>query len=321
VPGSGQPLVPQPGERGLASADPAQVAALLDGAWQGLLEVAADVDLEAPSRLPGWTARDVLVHLGTWDGRSAVTRRVDDARAGVVTSHDDTDAHNAGLRAEHHDASRPEVLRALETARQRAADVLASPDVEEVGRRWVGSVVGELPITGLLVAQAYELAVHAMDLRAAGAPEPPRALLDAGIGAVVDVTGALAARRGLTTCFAVTTPVGSWAMGSVEDAWTTVRLELDVPGRQLSWPGVEGSAEDVLDAAAGRTLAAQLVVTRRLRLHGVPGLLRLLPALDPVTTLPGGSALQVMLRSLSQTGRLAGRVGGGVGAVLARRPR
>lgn len=319
MPATGERLVPQPGERGLASAHPAEVAALLDGAWAGLLDLAAVVHLDAPSRLEGWTARDVLVHLGSWDGGSGMARQVDDARTGRVTAADDGRASTTALLAEHHDASREEVLAALSAGRSRVAEFLAGPDAELLGRRWVGSVVGDLPLTGLFVAQAYELAVHALDLAPAGAPAPPAALLDAGLGAVVDVTGALAARRGLDASFCVVTPTGSWAVAAAGEAWTTIRLGVELADRKPAWPAVTGSAADVLDASAGRALAAQLVLTRRLRLHDLPGLLRLLPALEAVPGLPGGSAVQATLRTLAQTGRLARRLGGGIGPWFSRR--
>ena len=38
------------------------------------------------------------------------------------------------------------------------------PDVGATGTVPVSSVIGELPLTGLLVARAYELAVHTLDL-------------------------------------------------------------------------------------------------------------------------------------------------------------
>lgn len=319
VPGMHTGLTPLPGERGLASADPADVATLLDGAWSALLGMARTVDLDAPTRLEGWSTRDVLVHLGSWDGRSDVDRHEQDLRSARVTTSEDVDARNAALVAEHRDASREEVLAALEAARRRATTFLSDPDVETLGRRWVGSVVGDLPMTGLLVAQGYELAVHALDLATAGGGPVPPALLDAGVAAVVDVTGALAARRDMTVSFAVSTPTGQWATGSADGAWTTVRLAGDRPVRELPWPGVTGEAADVLDAVSGRALAAQLLLTRRLRVHDVPGLLRLLPALEAVPGLPGGSVLQTTLGALGQTGRLAGRIGGRVGSLLARR--
>jgi len=316
VPGDPHGLLPQPGERGLASAEPADVAALLAPAWAAVLDLASVVDLDAPTRLPGWSTRDVLVHLGSWDGESWQQAAL---RAGRTGSPDDPDADAVRRRAEHHDAGREEIREALVAARDRALGFLTGPEVETLGRQWVDSVAGELPVTGLVVAQAYELAVHALDLAPGGAPEPDPALLDAGVAAVVDVTGALAARRGMSATFAVSTPAGRWATGAREGSWTTLRVGPDLPVRDLPWPGVAGEASVVLDAVSGRALAAQLVLTRRLRLHDVPGLLRLLPALEAAPGLPGGSAVRATARALEQTGRLAGRLGGRLGGALTRR--
>lgn len=313
-------LRPEPGERGLASGDLREVAALIGNAWDAVLDVAARVDLEAPSRLKGWSARDVLVHLGSWDADATpLEERADDARTGRVRSEDDVDARNAMVVAEHHDADVDEITVALRAGRDQALSFLAAPDVEVVGRRWVGSMVGQLPMTGVLIAQAYDLAVHAIDLRPAGLQQVPDALLDAGTGALADVAGALAARQGVTQTFAVLTPSGCWATGTADGAWTTVRLDRGVRASALGWPSVTGSAPDVLDASAGRATAVRLLATRRLRVHDVPGLLRLLPALGPVPGFPSGSALQTSLRALSQSGRAAGRLGGGIAGLLMRR--
>lgn len=309
-------LRPELGERGLASGDPRDVAALLGGAWDAVIDVAAHVDLEAPSRLKGWSARDVLVHLGSWDADATpLEERADDARTGRVRSEDDVDARNAMVVAEHHDADAGEVTAALRAGRDRALSFLASADVEVVGRHWVGSMVGQLPMTGVLVAQAYELAVHAVDLLPAGVRRVPDVLLDAGTGALVDVTGALAARHGVTETFAVLTPSGCWATSVADESWTTVRLDPGVRATALGWPAIAGSAQDVLDAASGRTPAVQLLATRRLRVHDVPGLLRLLPALGSVPAFSHGPAVRTTLHALAQTGRLAGRVGGIAGSL------
>lgn len=322
-------LRPDTGERGLASAEPAHVAELLTGAWDGLIELAEDCPLDAATRLPEWTVRDVLVHLGHWDSEDDPVADLEAyARSQQVDSPDDVDARNAGVVASYHDASRTEVLAALAAGRQRALDFLAAPDAPEVGRRWVGSVVGPLPMTGLLVAQAYELAVHGTDLVHDSDRVVPRALLDAGVGALVDVTGALAARAGIDGTLAVVTPQGCWATGAHrgvagEQAWTTVRLDGEVRPSALGWPAVAGEATDVLEAASGRALAVQLLATRRLRVHRPAGLLRLLPALQSAPGLPGGSAVQASLKALTQTGQLMGRVSadltGGVAALLRRR--
>jgi uncharacterized protein (TIGR03083 family) len=320
VPPPSTGLRPEPGERGLASGHPDEVAALLSGAWGAMLDLAVRVDLDAPSRLRGWSARDVLVHLGSWDEvATPLEERADDARTGRVRSEDDADARNAMVVTAHHDAGLDEITTALRAGRDRALSFLQSPDVEVVGPRWVDSKMGQLPMTGVLVAQAYELAVHAIDLLAPVPDQVPDALLDAGTGALVDVAGALAARHGVTETFAVLTPAGCWATGTTDGAWTTLRLAPGVQASALGWPAVAGSAQDVLDASAGRAIAVQLLATRRLRVHGVPGLLRLLPALGSVPGFPSGPALQATLRALSQTGRMAGRLGCGIAGALTRR--
>lgn len=289
----------------------------MDAAWSAVVDVAARVDLDAPTRLPGWSARDVLVHLGSWGAGGTVAERVAAHAGGVPGAPADVEARNALLVAAHHDAPRREVVAALERGRDRAAAFLLGPQAEDLGRRWVQSPVGDLPATGVLVGQAYELAVHALDLAPAGvvAADLPDALLDAGVAALVDVTGALAARAGVSTTFAVLTPIGRWASGAVEGAWTTVRLGA---GPAPAWPSVAGTAADVLDASAGRVIAVQLVLTRRLRLHRAPGLVALLPALQAAPGLPGGTAAQATLRTLAQTGRLVGRWGTDLGSGVAR---
>lgn len=322
VPDHSHTLTPQPGERGLASGDPASVTELVTGAWDALIGLAAAVDLDAPAGAEGLPARDLLVPLGAWDDRHGLTRREQDVHSVRVAPADDEAARVAALRAEHHDAGRAELLAALESARSRARAVLTAPDADTVGLRWVPSAVGDLPLTGLVVAQTLQLALTGLDLApVAGTTVDPR-LLEAGTGALVDVTGALAGRHGITTAFAVSTPEARWATGALGGDWTTLRLDADRPVRDLPWPGVAGTGPDVLAAASGRVPAVQLLVTRRLRVQGVPALVRLLPALDGVPGVPGGPALRAALRGLDEGGRVAGRLGrrisAGMGSVLRR---
>lgn len=300
--GTRPPLAPSPGERGLASHQPSQVAELLDPAWASLERTAEHVDLDAATRLPGWAARQVLVHLGSWDeGHRA--DRVAEARGAVIRPAQDADARNARLIAAHHDASREEVLCALRRARRETSAYLLGDDVSTTGTRPVSSVVGELPLVALFVGRAYELAVHALDLVPAGAAPPEPEVLVAGLAALTDVTGALVARAGITATFAVVTPVAGWVVGVHGGDWTTSRLERGRPARALGWPGVEGSAGDVLDASAGRAPAARLLLTRRLRAYDVPGLVQLLPAVEGAPGLPGGAGVRAGARALAGAGR------------------
>jgi uncharacterized protein (TIGR03083 family) len=306
VSGIRPPLRPQPSSRGLASVDPADVATLISAAWGATIELVDRLDLDQPSRLPDWTVRDVLVHLGTWSEHARFERLLDDARHGRCPPTDDVHARNALVVAAHRDAGREDISTALAVARDRALEFLASDEAERLGREPAPSPVGPLPVTCVIAATAYELAVHALDV--AAATDVPSGLLDAAIGALVDTTGALAARSGVRASFAVLTPLGGWAGGSEQDSWTTTRIGSEVPVGELGWPTVQGEAADVLDASAGRRPAVQLILTRRLRLHDVAGLMTLLPALESVPGLPGGVALRATARALGRTGQIVGRI-------------
>lgn len=296
---------PSPGERGLASADPAAALALVTSAYGAAAHLARTLDLRGPSRLPGRTRHDVLVHLGAWAEHPVFSGAIEDARTGRVRPEDDVDARNTLLVAAHADEPPSAVAAALEQASSTAEAFLTGPDARTVGLRWTGSPVGPLPLTGLVVAAAYEVAVHLLDV--ADAADVPDDALDAGVAALVDVTGALAARAGVDVGFAVRTPTATWTCVARGEDWTTNRLDA---GSHPPLPGLDGRAEDVLDAASGRVNAAQLVLTRRVRPQDVAGLLALLPALEAVPGLPGGAAARAALRTMGGTGRAVGRLGG-----------
>jgi uncharacterized protein (TIGR03083 family) len=300
-------LPPEPAARGLASVELEDVAELVRTAWEGLIGLCTALDLEGPSRLPGWTVRDVLVHLGSWPEHTRFERLVEDVRQGRVSAQDDVDARNALVVAAHRDADAAEIAAALERARDRALAFLAGPDAERLGREPADSPIGPLPLTCVVAASAYELAIHALDV--APPEDVASGLLDAGVGALVDTTGALAARAGVRTAFVVLTPLGGWACEAADGGWSTMRLEPGTPVSGLGRPALLGEAADVIDASAGRRPALQLLLTRRLRMHDVAGLLTLLPALEAVPGLPGGVALRTAARALGQTGRLVGHLG------------
>jgi uncharacterized protein (TIGR03083 family) len=306
VSGIRPPLRPEPAARGLASADPRDVTEMVTAAWGGAVRLSETLDLDAPSRLPDWTIRDVLVHLGDWSEHPRFQRLLDDARHARVQEAEDVDARNALVVAAHQDAGHADVAAALNRARDRALAFLAAPDIDRIGRELTDSPVGPLPVTCVIAASAYELAVHALDVAPAG--QVPDELLHAGVGALVDTTGALAARSGVRATFAVVTPLGGWVCGSEPESWTTMRLEQELQVGELGWPSLQGEAADVIDASAGRRSAIPLVLARRLRLYDIAGLMTLMPALESVPGLPGGVALRAAARTLGRTGQLIGRL-------------
>ena len=218
----------------------------------------------------------------------------------------DQTSHNEAVLEARAGAPRAEVLAALRESRAEVAAFLDGDDVRRLGTRHVRSVLGPLPLTTLVAAAAYELAVHALDLRGAGAPEPTPELRSAGLAALVDTTGALAARCELSASGACVTPSGGWAFSAVPGAWTT----LELPAAPGAWPTVLGEAEVLLDASAGRRAVPPLLARRELRLQHVGGLLALAPIVEAVPGLPGGPALRAAVRNVRGISRLIRRLPG-----------
>jgi hypothetical protein len=156
--------------------------------------------------------------------------------------------------------------------------------------------VGRLPLLTTILGEAYELAVHALDLRDAGAGEPPPALLDAGLAALADVTGALAAAHDVHGSAALVTPEGGWRFEADGDGWQVERV---TPRADVDGPVVRGTASVLLDASAGRANPVGLLARRKLVLADAPGLLALAPLVDAAPNLPGGPLLRVAARTLS----------------------
>ena len=301
--------VPAPGRCGLAETDPAELGAAVLAAWDAFLDVVRSpaTDLTRPSRLPGWSGADVCVHLGAWDDAQVLEGVLASARAGGQGEPGDPDAGNAALVAAHRDASVSEVVDALEAARARLAAFFASPDAGELGRALSRSGVGPLPVLSLVHAGCYELAVHALDLAPCGAPMPDATLLDRGLAALIDVTGALCARSGIDIALTAQAAGGGWRFRSGADGWTTERSAAG----EFTGVGVRGTPADLLDTSAGRSNLLQLLVTRRLVVQQLPQFMRLAPLLDDVPGIPGGAVLKTAVSALSG-------VSGGVTRALGR---
>ena len=302
---------PLPERRGLADLPPDELGRDVLAAWDDFLELVTDpsTDLTRPSRLPGWTGADTCVHLGSWDDSHVLDALLASARAGGVGREPHPDRENEALVAAHRGDGPEEVVAALVRARERLARFFASPDAVDLGRAPSRSAVGAMPVLSLVHAGCYELAVHALDLRPCGAPAPSERLLQRGLGGLIDVTGALAARAGVELVLTATTRNGGWRFDSGTRGWTTSR----VPPGGFDGAGVTGAAADLLDASAGRAHLAQMLVGRRVHVQHLGSWMRLAPLLEDVPGLPGGAALR------NAVGGLHG-VGAGVGRVLAHLP-
>lgn len=291
------------GPRGLADAGREVVGPMVLGAWDAFLERAAEVDLTRSSRLPGWRAQEICVHLGCWDDHAALPDLVASARTGGRGPRPDPDAVNARVTAAHREAPRQEVLAALRRNREATARYLDEETVD-LDTAPAVSVVGRLPLLSVVLGQAYELAVHGLDLVGCGAEPPPRPVLQSGLAALTDVTGALAASLRIDGAATMTGPDGGWSFETSGGAWTVRRL---APGR-ADGPAVEAAADLLLEAAAGRINPVPAVARRQLRMHDPAGLLRLAPIVRHVPGIPGGAILQLAARTMSGPVGLLGRL-------------
>ncbi|MGY1829254.1 maleylpyruvate isomerase N-terminal domain-containing protein [Geodermatophilus sp. SYSU D01180] len=290
---------------GMADAGRDVVGPMVLGAWDAFLEQAAAVDLERPTRLPGWRAHEVCVHLGCWPDHAALADLVASARAGGAGTPADVDATNARVTAAHRDASREEVLAALRRNRE-ATERYLTEEPAGLDAAPAVSTVGRLPMLSVVLGQAYELAVHGLDLVPLGAPPVPAPVLDAGLAALADVTGALAASSGITGGAALVTPGGGWVFAADPPGWTVRR----VGGTRPRGAVVEAAGDVLLEAASGRTNPAAALVRRRLRVRDLPELMRLAPIVESAPGIPGGPILALAARTVGGAGDLLGRFRG-----------
>ena len=280
-----------------------EVAGMVLGAWDAFLRQAEAVDLSRPSRLKGWRAQEICVHLGCWDDHAAMADLVASARTGGAGTPPDVDAVNARVTAAHRDASRVEVLAALRRNRDVTARYL-SDEPEELDTAPTVSVVGQIPLLSVVLGQCYELAVHGLDLVSCGAAPPPSDVLQSGLAALADVTGALAASMDITGGVTLATPDGGWAFTSGRDGWTVLR----VPAGVVEGPAVEAPADLLLEAASGRVNPVPAVARRRLKVHDIGGLMTLAPIVQAAPGIPGGPILQLAARTVGGAGGVLGRL-------------
>ncbi len=304
----GPDLIPLP--CGVAMTDPPLLGAIVVKAWDDFLAVVDSADLSRPSRLPGWTGREACIHMGVWEDHPVMSGLVAAARAGGGAEPADVDGDNTRLVAAHQDATDDDVRTALRASRDVIAAWFETDEPAELATARVRSSVGELPLLSLLHAGCYELAVHGLDLGPCGADRPSDDLLDRGLAALLDVTGALSARADIDITVTAQSPVGGWAFTSTTDGWTTQ----PVPAGRFEGVGVTGKVTDLLDASAGRAQVPSLLVQRRLKVQELTSFMRLAPLLNDVPGLPGGPVLKVGVQGLSSvTGgvsRLLGRLRG-----------
>ncbi len=279
----------------------------LTEAWDAFLTSAEATDLETKSRLPGWRAHEILVHLGAWDDHRAMAGLIESAQGRGPQKPPDVDEVNAAVTKAHRDASRDEVFDALRRNRSEALSYLEGDDAEaaELDRVNVMATVGCIPLLTVVHASIYELAVHALDLVDCGAPQPPEELLLNGLSSLADVTGALAAHLNITGGAVLSTPAGGWHFAADKGGWTTTPTDSNSDTGKT--PVVSAELPTLLDASAGRKNPMSLLTRRKLKVQHMSGLLRLSPIVETAPGIPGGPVLRLAARTVGSAGGVVGK--------------
>lgn len=282
-------LMPRPGEMGLL-AYPELLAESTGTAWSEFVRIAKTADLEAKPRGSMCHGRDVVLHLGDWPEQRHVRDITNDAINGV-TGDEDRDSITRAILGAHHDVSNEAAIAALEAARDAMIAWWDSPAAQELAAAPVSSALGTLPLATWMHASAYQLALSALDLRPCGAVVS-ELLMDCGLTALVDVTGALAAREGITGTITAVTPTLTIGFGASDGHWRTG--DPDEPA-----PGVSATSEIILDVTSGRADVVGLYRRGDLTVRDLPALMPLAPIVTNVPGIPGGAALRQAITMMS----------------------
>src|SRR3954453_7283182 len=129
----------------MADAGREQVSSMVLEAWNAFIEQAETVALDRRSRLSGWRAHEICVHLGCWDEHQALADLIASARTGGAGTAPGGGAVNDRVPRAHRDATRDEVLAALRRNRDATARYLQKEPVE-LDTAPAVSVVGRLPL-------------------------------------------------------------------------------------------------------------------------------------------------------------------------------
>lgn len=289
-------------ELGLAGQDPLALAQQTLDAWSDFRESLETVDFDSKTRVKRQSARALIAKVGDWPESRQLPEILADARVGRLALIDQ-DAIDAKVIATHEHDNRGQLLAAVERARDSLANWVLDYDrdgLAELAVTSVGSPLGALPVMTYVHAAAFQLAVCSRDLEQAGAQTPDR-LLTAGLRALVDTTGALAARMGIDTTFAVVTPVASVVTISQQGGWTVNEVGVaDVVG---DLPGLEGDAGTLIDVAAGRRNPVTTLRGRGIRINQMQRLMKLAPIAKENPGLPGGPILRKSAPIIAAFGR------------------
>jgi hypothetical protein len=155
-----------------------------------------------------------------------------------------------------------------------------------------------------LFASTYQLGVALLDLQPCGAPIDD-SISHAAVLAVLDTTGALAARKRVDGTFTAVTPTGVVAAAAHNGWWRTSEPVVD----PHFGPTVIAPANVVLDVTSGRAHVSHLYRTGQLHVRDLAGMARLGPVLEGIPGVPPLAAVGRAMVVVDAVGGLLGRLG------------
>lgn len=277
-------LRPQPGERGVLELGLDELATRCTDGWDRFLHAAQTADPEALTRSGDKTARELCIEAGDWEDSHGLPEMRADAAAGRTEVEPYKELARR-LRQVHADAPPEEVVAAVRRARDQVEEWFSSGRAADEYLQPTPSVLGILPMGTVVHAAMFQIASLMRELTPTGATQSIE-LENLGIEALVDSTGAVAARVGATASISSISPGLRVGTGAHAGAWRTRPLAPDLP----VGPGVEGPTGVIIDVASGRV--EFLKVARSLRLHQPRKLMAVSVILDDLPDLPGGPLLK-----------------------------
>lgn len=274
-------------DAGLLSSDPADLRRRVISAWEIMVDVVDEVDLDRPGRSSRRTTREEIIAIGSWPDSRGVPELKHDAATGATETEPMRDAADR-LAVSHADASDDQIRESVRRALVETAEWLEGPDFDDYAPLPVPSPLGVLPMGTVVHSAVFQLAVTARDLMPAGALPRP-ALDDLGLVALMDSTGAVGARIELTARASAVTQRVTVGTAIEPSRWQTVIGDQPAEG-----PAAVAPAEVLIDLAAGRIELG--TITRSLRFRQTRGLLALSPVVDALPDLPAAPLLRQVAR-------------------------
>jgi hypothetical protein len=271
-------LTPQAGESGLLSADPDAMITAIESAWSHYLETVDSLNF--PSLDPSHVR--AIADLGTWPGNPGLTAIIAEAegRPRVTATQPPPDA-----------IDKTATLTALQRSLDDFRQWTNSPQRDATESVAVTTPLGPLPMLTALHGVSYSQTLTLLPMLGPD-DDGVRSLLPYALNALVDTTGAFAARANTSASLVALTASGNVGTGSTAGAWRTRLLDPNqVASPSQLGPRVMADAATLIAVTAGQVDVPRAYRSGQLRFAELGGLMRWVPVLEHVPGMPAAAAL------------------------------